>query len=43
MGSEVLQVVTPGWLEMELKVLEHGLAFKTFDFLKGKGLGLLRS
>lgn len=39
MGSEVLQVVTPGWLEIEVNVLEHRLALRISDFLSGKGLG----
>lgn len=43
MGFVVLQVVTPRWLGIELKAFEQSLTFKTFDFLKGKVLGLLSS
>lgn len=43
MGYVVLQVVTPGWLGIELKTLEASLALKTFDFLSGRELGLLSS
>lgn len=44
MGCVYLQVVAPGWVGIrELRALEQRLTFKTFDFLRGKGVGLLSS